>query len=37
MAKAYHHVTQDLRSQIYALKSIGTLPFQPRSATVDIN
>ena len=24
MAKAYHHVTQDLRSQIYALKSIGT-------------
>ena len=24
MAKAYHHVTQDIRSQIYALKAIGT-------------
>ena len=24
MAKAYHHVTPDLRSQLYALKSIGT-------------
>ena len=24
MAKAYHHVTHDIRSQIYALKATGT-------------
>ena len=24
MAKAYHHVTREIRSQIYALKATGT-------------
>ena len=24
MPQGYHHVTQDIRSQIYALKAIGT-------------
>jgi len=32
MPKGYHHMTQEIRSQIYALKATGTSLHRPRKS-----